>query len=107
MPPRVQLTDAKAARLPALLRASPATLTPFPRDGSNVKRVLWVLAAYPVDEGLSPTWFTWLVFDECPNVALEVITTALRQARDAGWVTQTNGFQLSPAGETYVPPDSD
>ncbi len=98
MPPRAQLTADEAARLPALLRASPTTRAPFPRQGSNVQRVLWVLAAYAADDALSANLVTWLVFDEGPNVERETINVALEQAIEAGWVAQREGFQLTPNG---------
>lgn len=102
MPPRVQFSADEAARLPALLRASPATSAPFPGDGSNTERVLWVLAAYAVDDGLSASLITWLVFDQGPNVALETISVALERAIEAGWVEQRDGFQLTPKGATQA-----
>ena len=102
MPPRLQLTGDEAARLPALLEASPTTPAPFPRDGSNVERVLWVLAAYAADDALSANLVTWLVFDEGPNLALETISLALDEAIEAGWVTQRDGFQLTSTGATQT-----
>lgn len=102
MPPRVQLTADEAARLPTLLQASPATPAPFPHDGSNVERVLWVLAAYAADEALSANLVTWLVFDEGPNLALGTISVALDEAIEAGWITQGDGFQLTSAGATQT-----
>ena len=102
MPPRVQLTGDEAARLPALLQANPATQAPFPRDGSNVERVLWVLAAYATDEALSANLVTWLVFDEGPNLALDTISAALHEAIEAGWITQGADFQLTSAGATQT-----
>jgi hypothetical protein len=102
MPPRAQLTADEAARLPALLRASPTTRAPFPRHGSNDQRVLWVLAAYAADDPLSANLITWLVFDEGPNVARETISVALEQAIEAGWVVQREGFQLTPDGVKQV-----
>jgi hypothetical protein len=98
MPPRVQLTDDEAARLPALLQANPDTPISFPRNGSNIERVLWVLAAYAADNALSVNLITWLIFDEGPNIAPETTRIAVGETIEAGWVIERNGFQLTSEG---------
>ena len=89
MPPRLQLSNQEAARLPGLLALRPTTRIPFDACQSHLHRVLWVLDAYGIEPPpLTPNLCTLLIFEQGLNLARTTIEAALDEALTAGAIKQ-------------------
>ncbi len=86
MPPRVQLSDDEAARLPGLLRHVPDSPHKFADCTSALERVRWVIAAYANADTdakgrpLTPNLIALLVFEQGVNLSVATVERALSES---------------------------